>query len=44
MENIAAADIVLDAELVGYLDSLFHPGSVSGSRYTEEGMIGIEEQ
>ncbi len=44
MENIAATDIVLDAESVGYLDSLFYPGSVSGARYTEEGMAGIEEQ
>jgi aryl-alcohol dehydrogenase-like predicted oxidoreductase len=42
LENIAAADIVLDKKSCEHLESIFFPGAVKGERYTVEGMVGIE--
>ena len=35
-ENIAAADIVLDASIVEKLDQLINENTVAGRRYTDE--------
>jgi aryl-alcohol dehydrogenase-like predicted oxidoreductase len=43
IENIAAAEIALDPGTMRRLEDVFHPGVVCGDRYTEEGMVGIEE-
>ena len=42
LENIAAADLILDKKSQEYLESIFFPGAVKGERYSEEGMAGLE--
>jgi aryl-alcohol dehydrogenase-like predicted oxidoreductase len=43
LENCSAADLELDARTSAELEAVFTPDSVRGARYTEEGMLGIEE-
>jgi aryl-alcohol dehydrogenase-like predicted oxidoreductase len=43
MENIGAADVRLDKSEIDVLNNIFYPGTVKGDRYTEAGMLGIEE-
>ncbi|HEY1405042.1 MAG TPA: aldo/keto reductase [Spirochaetota bacterium] len=43
MENIASTEIELDADTRSRLENIFYIGAVKGARYTEEGMVGIEE-
>ncbi len=43
LENIAAADVTLDKRSREYLETVFYPGAVKGERYSEEGMVGVEE-
>ena len=40
-ENVAAAEIRLNAADIAELDRMFAPGAVAGARYTEEGMKGV---
>jgi aryl-alcohol dehydrogenase-like predicted oxidoreductase len=43
LENIASADITLDKRSQEYLETVFYPGAVKGERYSEEGMVGVEQ-
>ncbi|MFE1597919.1 aldo/keto reductase [Methylobacterium sp. ID0610] len=41
-ENAAAVDLPLSADEIRDLDALFAPDAVTGARYPEAGMVGIE--
>jgi len=43
IENCSAAEIELDGATVAELDGIFPPGAARGARYTEEGMVGIDQ-
>lgn len=42
LENIAATEITLNAGEIAELDSIFAPDRIGGSRYPENGTVGIE--
>jgi aryl-alcohol dehydrogenase-like predicted oxidoreductase len=42
LENASAAEIILTEETRAELEREFFPGAAVGERYTEEGMVGIE--
>ena len=43
MENIQAAEAVLTADDIVFLEAAFSPGSIQGERYTPEGMAGVNK-
>ncbi|OPY87017.1 MAG: General stress protein 69 [Smithella sp. PtaU1.Bin162] len=43
MENIGSVDVELDESEIDALGSIFYPGAVRGNRYSDAGMVGIEE-
>ena len=43
-ENVAAASLSLDADVIGKVDALFSPGSVSGGRYPEATQAEIDTE
>ncbi len=42
IENIAAAELNPDKDVLRSLEDLFCTGAVKGERYTPEGMKGVE--
>lgn len=42
LENIAAINIKFDDDDKECLEKIFYPGAIKGARYTDEGMVGIE--
>ena len=43
-ENVAAADMRLDAAQMAAVEAVFAPGAAQGERYTEAGWVGMESR
>jgi len=43
-ENLAAAQVRLDAAQLAAVEAVFHPGAVQGARYPEAGWMGMESR
>ncbi len=43
LENIAAAELTINAPELTFLDRIFRPEAVKGARYPEAGMVGIND-